>query len=169
MNVSPTLNDITIRTELKPGDIGYITYLHGVLYNQEYGYSISFEAYVAAGLYEFLEKYDPEKDCAWLCEHNGRIVGSMILMDRNHAAQLRYFLILPEYRSIGLGKHLMNLYMQCLQERNYKSAYLLTTHELYAAASLYKRHGFILVEEVPSSLFGKSLLEQRYELRLSRH
>jgi len=44
---------IVIRTELKAGDIGYVTYLHGILYKKEYNYSISFESYVAAGLHEF--------------------------------------------------------------------------------------------------------------------
>ncbi|HYE54504.1 MAG TPA: GNAT family N-acetyltransferase, partial [Chitinophagaceae bacterium] len=41
------LEHISIRTTLKPGDIGYVTYLHGHLYQQEYQYGISFEAYVA--------------------------------------------------------------------------------------------------------------------------
>ena len=29
------LSDIQIRTKLKPGDIGYVIYRHGILYNQE--------------------------------------------------------------------------------------------------------------------------------------
>jgi len=29
--------DVTIRTTLRPGDIGYVTYLHGTLYAVEYG------------------------------------------------------------------------------------------------------------------------------------
>jgi len=48
-----SLDDIAIRTDLRSGDIGYVTYLHGMLYKQEYGYGIEFESYVAAGLHEF--------------------------------------------------------------------------------------------------------------------
>ena len=33
-------NEITIRTEIRPGDIGMITYLHGVLYLEEFKHGI---------------------------------------------------------------------------------------------------------------------------------
>jgi hypothetical protein len=39
-----TLEDINIRTNLKPGDIGYVTHMHGKFYQKEYGYGIRFEA-----------------------------------------------------------------------------------------------------------------------------
>src|SRR5574341_894183 len=95
------LDDISIRTELRPGDIGYVIYLHGALYGAEYGYGIQFENYVAKGLCEFYEKYDPVRNRVWICEHNNRIIGFLLLMDRGQVAQLRYFLIEPEYRGIG--------------------------------------------------------------------
>ncbi len=41
--------NITIRTVLRPGDLGYLIYLHGHLYGNEYRYGISFETYVAQG------------------------------------------------------------------------------------------------------------------------
>ena len=103
------LNDISIRTELRPGDIGYVIYMHGDLYKREYDYDIGFETYVAKGLCEFYEKYNPERNRVWVCEHNSRMIGFLLLMDRGKAAQLRYFLIQPEYRGIGLGSKLMSL------------------------------------------------------------
>ena len=167
MNKAISLDDISIRIELKPGDIGYVIYLHGRLYAQEYGYGVQFESYVAKGLCEFYEKYDPEKSRVWVCEHDNRIIGFLLLMDRGKAAQLRYFLIEPEYRGIGLGARLLSLYMDTLRERHYKESYLWTTHELSTAASLYKRLGFQLTEEKESTAFGKPLREQRYDLMLS--
>jgi peptidyl-dipeptidase Dcp len=161
-----TLDDIKIRTELTPGDIGYITYLHGRLYHVEYNYGIAFETYVAKGLSEFYENYDSLKDRVWICEYNGKIIGFLLLMHRDEAAQLRYFIIAPGYRGIGLGKKLMELYMDHLKKSNYTSSYLWTTHELGAAAHLYTRYGFELTEEKESNAFGKPLKEQRYELVL---
>ena len=163
-NVS--LADISIRTELQAGDLGYVTYLHGKLYQEEYNYGIQFESYVAKGLCEFYEKYDPIRNCIWASEHNGRMIGFLLLMDRGEAAQLRYFLIEPDYRGIGLGSKLMNLYMDFLWECGYKKSYLWTTHELSTAAFLYKRVGFTLTEEKESTAFGKPLKEQRYDLIL---
>jgi peptidyl-dipeptidase Dcp len=166
MNTLPRLEDIHIRHDLQPGDLGYVVYMHGNLYGREYHYGIPFEMYVATGLSEFYKKYNPEKERAWICEHDNRMIGFLLLMDRGDSAQLRYFIIDPAYRGIGLGKKLMDLYIAFMNQCGYKSSYLLTTHELYAAASLYKRHGFKLVDEQESSLFGKPLREQRYELTL---
>ena len=158
------LSDITIRTTLKPGDLGYVTYRHGCLYDQEYGYGISFETYVGAGLHEFYSQYTPEKDRVWICEHQHKIVGFLLLMHReNNAAQLRFFYLEPGYRGVGLGKKLMEGYMAFLKEKGYTSSYLWTTHELSAAASLYQRHGFKLTAEKASTAFGKPLWEQRYD------
>lgn len=161
------LDDISIRTTLRPGDIGYVTYMHGALYSKEYNYGLPFESYVARGLCEFYEKYDPRRNRIWACEQNDRMIGFLLLMDRGSAAQLRYFLIEPEYRGIGLGTKLLDFYMDFLRECGYRESYLWTTHELDAAAHLYTRLGFQLTEEKESSAFGKPLREQRYDLMLS--
>jgi GNAT superfamily N-acetyltransferase len=164
--MSVALNDIRIRTELRPGDIGYVTYLHGHIYHNEYQYSIDFERYVAEGLVEFCKQYDPHKNRVWVCEHGEKMIGFLLLMDRGASAQLRYFILTPEYRGIGLGKKLMELYIEFMRTAGFRHSYLWTTHELPAAASLYKRYGFKLVDEKPSSSFGKPLFEQKYELLL---
>jgi peptidyl-dipeptidase Dcp len=161
-----SLNDISIRTELQPGDIGYVTYMHGALYHREYDYGLQFESYVAKGLCEFYKRYNPHRNRIWACEHKDRIIGFLLLMDRGKAAQLRYFLIEPEYRGIGLGSKLLNLYMDFLSECGYKQSYLWTTHELTTAAALYKRLGYKLTEERESNSFGRPLTEQRYDLIL---
>ena len=158
-------DDIHVRTDFRPGDLGYVVHLHGRVYGVEYGYGVAFEMYVAQGLKEFYEQYDAARDRLWLCEHDDRIIGSLLLMHRdNDAAQLRYFLLEPEYRGIGLGNRLMKLYLDFLHERGYKSSYLWTTNEQETAASLYLRYGFVLTEEKESTAFGKPLKEQRYDL-----
>lgn len=166
MNSPIVLENIPIRTELKPGDLGYVVYLHGALYHKEYGYGLQFENYVAKGLCEFHEKYDPQRSRIWACEHNDRMIGFLLLMDRGDAAQLRYFLIEPEYRGMGLGRKLLDLYMDFLRECDYSATYLWTTHELDTAVFMYKRLGFTLTEEKESTAFGKPLREQRYDLFL---
>lgn len=164
MNSTPALNEIKIRTTLEPGDLGDVVQLHGRMYAREYGYGVMFEAYVAEGLAEFARQYQQGRGNAWVCEHDAKMVAFLVMMDRGESAQLRYFLVLPEYRGIGLGKYLMEAYMKALRQRGYRRCYLLTTHEQESAAHLYRKHGFILVEEHDSDLFGKPLKEQRYEL-----
>lgn len=79
-----------IRHHFKPGDIGCLTYLHGVLYAKEYSYNQTFEAYVAGRLAEFVQSFSPTKDRIWLAETNGRIIGSIAIVGYSEAvAQLR--------------------------------------------------------------------------------
>jgi GNAT superfamily N-acetyltransferase len=168
METNIKLSEITIRTDLRPGDIGYVTYLHGIQYNREHNFGIAFESYVASGLHDFYQQYDTEKDCVWVCEHEGTIVGFLVLMHRpGNAAQLRYFIVLPAYRGFGLGRKLMNLFMDFFHAKGYRSAFLWTTSGLPAAAHLYKSVGFVLTEELDSTAFGIALKEQRYELTLA--
>jgi peptidyl-dipeptidase Dcp len=162
-----TLDDIRIRTELLPGDLGYVLYLHGSIYGKENDYGRPFEVYVAEGLLEFARRYDSSMDRVWVCEHDGVIMGFMLLMHReNNEAQLRYFLIHPDYRGIGLGKKLMELFRQFASQCNYGGVYLWTTNEQKTAISLYLRYGFRLTEEKASTTFGKTTIEQRYDLIL---
>ena len=68
-----TLEDISIRNEIYPGDLGYIIHRHGKVYATEYNYGVSFETYVGAGMHEFYSAYDSSKDRVWICEHTNRI------------------------------------------------------------------------------------------------
>jgi peptidyl-dipeptidase Dcp len=165
--MKPTIDpkNITIRTVLRPGDLGYLIYLHGHLYGNEFQYGISFETYVAQGVYEFYHQYDPQKDRVWICEDGDKTIGFLLLMHREkNTAQLRYFILEPDYRGLGIGKRLMTLYMDHLRNEGYQHSYLWTTSELETAAALYIRHGFRLTEERRSEAFGKPLYEQRYDL-----
>ncbi|CAN5459237.1 GNAT family N-acetyltransferase [soil metagenome] len=165
MNNAVSLNDITITNELGAGDLGYIIHMHGRLYKKECDYGPLFEAYVASGLLEFHGKYDPKTNRIWICKRGGKMIGCLVLMNRGESAQLRYFIIEPEYRSIGLGRKLMDLYMESLKEFGYRSVYLLTTDGLPASAHLYKSYGFVLTSETKSDAFGKIVMEQRYDLK----
>lgn len=156
------LEDITIRTDLHARDISRVIQLHGSLYQQEYGYGLAFESYVSAGLYEFLQHYDPDRSRLWLCEHAGSLVGCLCLMDRGDSAQLRFFLIHPRCRGLGLGRQLLDECFAFMQACGYSSAYLWTTHELTAAARLYAAYGFQITEEKASTSFGKTVVEQKY-------
>jgi len=156
-----------IRHHIKPGDIGYLTYLHGILYAKEYGYDQTFEAYVAGGLAEFVQAFSPDKDRIWLAETNGRIIGSVAIVGHSKVdAQIRWFLVHPDYRGLGIGKELLKKVLQFCKERKYKTIFLWTTSELMEAGHLYTRFGFSKTEEKTHEIWGKKVTEERYDLYL---
>jgi len=156
-----------IRHHIKPGDIGYIIYLHGILYAKEFGYDQTFESYVAAGLAEFIQSFSPSEDRIWLAEISGRIIGSIAIVGHSReAAQLRWFLVHPDYRGLGLGKELLKKALQFCKKRKHETIFLWTTSELKEAGHLYTRFGFIKTEEKTHQIWGKKVTEERYRLPL---
>jgi peptidyl-dipeptidase Dcp len=155
---------IAIRTELRPGDAGYVLYRHGELYARENGYGLPFELYVGRGLCEFLERYDPAHDRVWVAELGGRRVGFLLAMHREETAQLRYFLVEPECRGLGLGRKMLGLALKFAREAGYRGVYLWTTADQRGAIGLYESVGFSLAEEKKSGTLGKQQLERRYAL-----
>jgi len=156
-----------IRHHLKPGDIGYLTYLHGILYTKEYGYDQTFEAYVADGLAEFVQSFSPNKDRIWLAEIGGRIIGSIAIVGHSKVdAQLRWFLVHPDFRGLGVGKELLEEALHFCKERKYKTIFLWTTNELIEAGHLYTCFGFRKTEEKTHEIWGKMVTEERYDLYL---
>lgn len=160
------LEDITIRTDVRPGDIGYITYMHGWIYGEEYGYSTAFEGYVAESFHKFLLNYNPDNDRLWCAEHNGNIVGCIGIVGHGERAQLRWFLINPHYRRIGLGKKLLQESLDFAKVKNYKSVYLDTTSDLDKAISMYTRAGFIKKLEKANNSWREDLTELEFEMKL---
>ena len=158
---------ISIRHTLKPGDVGYITYLHGILYAKEYNLSPEFEGYVAAGLGKFAESFDARRDRIWIAEVDEKIVGSIAIVGHSAAvAQLRWFLIHPQARGRGLGRRLINEALEFCRQCHYQSVFLQTLNNLDAAIHLYTSSGFTKTEEQTHFIWGHNRTEERYDLLL---
>lgn len=160
------LDDISIRSDIHPGDMGYITYMHGWIYHEEYGYSPAFESYVAESFYQFAKNYRAEKEHLWCAEHNGNIVGCIGIAEHGSRAQLRWFLLDPHYRGIGLGKMLLNEALAFAKNAGYESIYLDTTSDLDTAISMYQKAGFVKTKEKPNDSWRKGLMELEFEMQL---
>jgi len=158
-------NPFQIRNEIKPGDIGYIIYLHGVLYADEYGFDYTFEPYVAKPLAEFVLSAT-ERERLWIAEADGKVVGSVgIVRTSEYTAQLRWLILHPDVRGLGLGKQLVREAVNFSEASGYNSLFLWTISNLEAAIHLYKSAGFVKTEEKSHRLWGVNLTEERYELK----
>jgi GNAT superfamily N-acetyltransferase len=157
----------TLRHSLRPGDIGYLTYLHGTVYAREYGYNTTFDAYVAGGLAEFAVSFDPKKDRIWLVEAKKRIIGSIAIVGcAGRRAQLRWFFVHPDYRGRGIGRKLLKVALRFSRERKYRTVFLWTTSELDAARHIYQDVGFRKTCVREHRFWGKTVREERYDMHL---
>ena len=157
---------IQLRTDLRPGDIGCLIRLHGVLYAREYGFDHTFEAYVAGPMSEFARS-DSDRERLWIAECDERIVGCIaIVASSADVAQLRWFLVDPSCRGVGLGRRLLNEAVTFSRAAGYRSIVLWTVSELVAAAHLYRAAGFTKSEEIPGRRWGADVVEEKYELSL---
>ena len=157
----------TIRSH-KPGDIGYITYRHGVIYANEYQLDESFEAYVAKYLALFIENYNQETDHLWIVENGSKIVGSIaIVKGEGMVAQLRWFLVEPSERNKGIGNKLMQEAINFCRNRGYKKVTLGTIEDLKIARKMYSKIGFKIINSEKHFIWGQNLTEEQWELNLT--
>ena len=159
---------VTIRHDLRPGDLGRVTELHGVVYAAQFGLDQGFEAYVAETLAEYVRGWRPERDRLWLAETGGRLVGCVGIVGRDDgAAQLRWFLVDPTKRGHGLGRRLLHDAIDFCAHTGYTSVYLWTADVCADAARLYLAVGFHRTEVKPPMLaWGAKCAEERYDLAL---
>jgi len=157
---------VSIRHDLRPGDVGYITYLHGTLYAPEQGWDHTFDAYVAIPLAEFAKSQSP-LERIWIVEKEGRINGSAAIVKFSEKeAQLRWLLLHPEVRGRGLGRRLVEEALDFCRDAGYSSVFLWTVNTLPIAAQLYQSVGFKQTDELTHELWGSTVTEVRYELAL---
>ena len=162
----PGMSAVSLRHDLRPGDVGAIVSFHGLLYAREQGFDVTFEAYVARPLAEMVLRASP-RERAWLAEAGDRLVGCAAIVESSpEIAQFRWFLVDPSVRGQGVGKRLVAETNAFAREQGYASIILWTVAELQAAAHVYRSAGFVRVEEKPGRHWGVDGVEEKYELRL---
>lgn len=159
-------SNIRIRHNFKPGDIGYLIYLHGALYAEEHGWDHTFEAYVAGPLAEFAKSHN-DREQVWIVDKDGEVAGSIAIVEASkRKAQLRWLLLHPDLRGHGIGRTLVEEAISFCKDSGYSLVFLWTVSTLIVATKLYQSVGFQLTEEHTQELWGAMVVQQRYELSL---
>ena len=145
--------EITIRYELRAGDLGRIIELHGECYDALPGFGLTFEAFVARTIAEYVLDVGANGRI-WLAEREGRVVGCTAVVLRDDArGQLRWVLVAPSARGIGLGKELVRDALDWCRSKNCREVFLETTNGLPESQALYEALGFRVVSDSPVELW----------------
>ena len=158
---------VSFRTELRSGDLGWVTHRHGVLYAAEYGWNVEFEALVASVVAGFGKQHDPARERCWFAEIDGQMVGSVFLVQHSErVGQLRLMLVEPTARGRGIGTQLVNECLDFARAAGYQTVKLWTNSVLVDARRIYAKAGFRLVESEPYHAFGHDLVSEFWEIEL---
>lgn len=153
--------------EPKSGDIGWVTHRHGILYAEEYGFDLTFEALVAEIAARFVQRFRPGLERCWIAERDGEIAGSVFVVRKSaQVAQLRLLYAEPWARGSGLGRRLVDECIAFARAAGYRHLVLWTQSNLDAARRIYQAAGFRLVKEEPHHSFGRDLIGEYWALML---
>jgi GNAT superfamily N-acetyltransferase len=157
---------VTLRSDLRAGDIGSIARLHGTLYAVEHGLDERFEAGVAGGMASAVENGWPGRGAVRIAELDGRFAGSVALTTEGAAkGRLRWVLLDPALRGHGLGHRMVSDVVAEGDALGLELIDLQTFNDLRTAGGIYRSLGFEVVETRRFSGWGRPILMQRYERR----
>jgi len=149
------------------GDMGWIVHRQAVLYAQEYEWNDEFEAMIAEICGKFITEFQPDKECCWIAERAGTILGSAFVVQQSDAvAKLRMVYVEPAARGTGLGRRLVEECIAFARTKGYRTLTLWTNGNLTAARKLYESLGFILIKAEPHRSFGHDLIGENWDLML---
>lgn len=152
----------------EPGDMGWVVQAHGALYAREYGFDQTFEALVAEIVAKFINNFDPARERCWIAEKDGEPVGSVFLVQQSKTvAKLRLLIVDPKARGLGIGNRLVAECIRFARDRGCKKMTLWTQSILTAARKIYADAGFRMVAAEENHAFGKDLVSETWELKLT--
>jgi GNAT superfamily N-acetyltransferase len=160
--------EATIRQGLRPGDIGAVARMHGVLYEREYGLDHRIEASVAESMVRFSDAMARSDGAAlWVAERDGAVAGAIGMTgEGGGVARLRWFIVDPGARRTGVGSRLLDAALAWARAQGFASVMLFTFGDLVDAARLYRRAGFAKVGERVGTEWSETLVEERWALTL---
>ncbi len=150
------------------GDFGWIVARHAELYAEEYGWGDPFEGLCAQIAADFVNNFDPKRECCWIAECNGENAGSVMLVkdDKPGVARLRLLLVEPRARGLGIGTRLTDECIRFARKAGYRSITLWTHSVLTGARRIYEKAGFTLTSSEKRRSWGKDVVAEFWDLKL---
>ena len=144
---------VIVRTTMRAGDLGRIIELHGEVYDPLPGFGLHFEAFVGRTIANFVLD-DRANGQIWLAEREGRLVActAIVLREGGHG-QLRWVLVAPSERGLGLGKQLVSDALHYCRGQGCRSVFLETTDGLKESQTLYESLGFTVTSDTVADLW----------------
>jgi GNAT superfamily N-acetyltransferase len=146
---------VRLRSEWRASDADLIVDLHRRGYAGEGArFGGHFPDYVARTVSDANLGRDGYASRVWFAERATETLGCAAMIDRGRRGQLRWVVLIPEARGLGLGKALFDAAMSHAAAQNWAEVFLETTSGLDASMQLYQANGFIVTSDTEESLWG---------------
>jgi GNAT superfamily N-acetyltransferase len=160
----------TVRSYRK-GEEAYVADAHKRVYLEEYHWGPEFYTYAGKIAMDFAAKAASSREMLWVAESDGKLVGSVLLVegDDPSVGQVRLFLVEKAYRKGGVGSALTATLLNFARMSGYQKLMLWTASPLTDAIHHYEKLGFRFVERTSNktwSLRGEEVFEEKYEMDL---
>jgi DNA-binding MarR family transcriptional regulator/GNAT superfamily N-acetyltransferase len=150
----------------KLGELGWLIHRQALVYNQQFGWNVEFEALIAGIYSQFQFASEKPAKNLWVAEQDGGIVGSIFVMPSDGtegSAQLRMLYVEPAARGQGVGTALVEQAVGFARDSGYHRMRLWTHTIQESARKIYAAAGFKIVETMPEDNFGREMIGEIWE------
>lgn len=145
---------VRLRSDWQPGDAQLIVDLHRRGYAPEgERFGGHFPDYVAETVREARLDQPGHASRVWFAVRGAETLGCAAMIDRGTRGQLRWVVLLPEARGLGIGRALFTAAMDHAAAQGWPEVYLETTDGLEASRHLYLANGFTVTSKAPADLW----------------
>lgn len=159
--------DVLLTTEFTPEDIESSIRQQREIFGGEFGFLDSSHAYPEKIIRNFAETWNPENDFMLAAKKDGRLVGTITFMgEERPSGRLRFLIVAPDCRGIGLGKEIVQTALDWAKELGYTHIWLTTHNILTTARAMYVSMGFRKTDECPADEVKPGIREETYVIDL---
>jgi GNAT superfamily N-acetyltransferase len=147
--------DIRLRSDWRAGDRDLIVDLHRRGYAGEGPrFAGGFADYVGVTVDEASLGAPGNASRVWFAERGADVLGCAAMIDRGTRGQLRWVVLVPEARGLGLGKALFAAAMEHAAAQGWPEVYLETSGGLPTSMQMYLANGFTIVSDAEEELWN---------------
>ena len=141
MSKSPQQNDIVQIRLVKNTDVPKVLKLIKSILESEFGKEAS--VYPQIDLYDLEASYGGQRDCFFIAERDGQVVGTTAIKEEDpKIALLRRIFVDPKYRGKGYGLSLLEKAIEFCKKKNYRKISFQGTSRMTMALALCRKKGF---------------------------
>ncbi len=137
---------------VKNADVPRVLKLINAILECEFGKEAS--VYPQIDLYDLESSYGGNRDCFFIAERNGELLGTVAIKEEDKkVALLRRIFVDPRYRGKGYGVKLIEQAIEFCKKKHYNRISFRGTSRMITALNLCKRKGFQEIDRIPMEDF----------------